>query len=102
MKSAAVLILLAIMLCALIVVIRIYRRQILAVELSESEKEIYLPVAEYLKTHDTIRNSDVQHLLNRGDSTSNRYLKRLVELVVLIPEGNKKGRGYKRAPGDKS
>jgi ATP-dependent DNA helicase RecG len=76
--------------------------EILAVELSESEKELYLPIAEYLKTHDTIRNSDVQHLLNRGDSTSNRYLKRLVELGVLIPEGNNKGRVYKRAPGDKS
>jgi ATP-dependent DNA helicase RecG len=76
--------------------------EILAVELSESEKELYLPIAEYLKTHDTIRNSDVQHLLNRGDSTSNRHLKRLVELGVLIPEGKNKGRVYRRAPGDKS
>ena len=79
-----------------------YMMEILAAELKESEKEIYLPIVEYLKTHDTIKNADVQRLIKKKDSSANRYLTKLVELGVLIPEGNNKGRIYRRAPGDKS
>ena len=76
--------------------------EILAATLSEAEKELYLPRAEYLKSHDVIRNSDVKQLINKGGSSANRYLNRLVKLGVLIPEGDNKGRIYRRAPGDKS
>ena len=76
--------------------------EILAATLSEAEKELYLPIAEYLKSHDVIRNSDVKQLINKGGSSANRYLNRLVKLGVLIPEGDNKGRIYRRAPGDKS
>lgn len=31
-----------------------------------------------------------------------RYLARLVDLGVLIPEGEKRGRIYKRCPGNKT
>ena len=70
--------------------------EILARDLSETEKEIYLPIAEYLKTHDTIKNADIMRLTQRGSSSANRYLNRLVELKILNPEGDNKGRFYRR------
>lgn len=70
--------------------------EILVGDLSEPEKEIYLPIAEYLKTHDTIKNADIMRLTQRGSSSANRYLNRLVELKILNPEGDNKGRFYRR------
>ena len=70
--------------------------EILVGDLSETEKEIYLPIAEYLKTHDTIKNADIMRLTQRGSSSANRYLNRLVELKILNPEGDNKGRFYRR------
>lgn len=51
---------------------------------------------EYLKTHDTIRNSDVMSITKKGSTSANRYLRRLVELEVLDSEGEKRGRVYRR------
>ena len=59
-------------------------------------KMVYLPIAEYLKTHETIKNADVMRLTEKKSTSANRYLQRLVELEVLVPEGNKKGRVYRR------
>ena len=73
--------------------------EILINNLSDSEKEIYLPIAEYLKTHDTIKNADIMKLTQKGSTSANRYLNRLVGLKVLNPEGNKKGRFYHRVSG---
>lgn len=70
--------------------------EVLSKELSESEKMVYLPIAEYLKTHETIKNADVMRLTEKKSTSANRYLQRLVELEVLVPEGNKKGRVYRR------
>ncbi len=35
-------------------------------------------------------------LTEKKSTSANRYLQRLVELEVLVPEGNKKGRVYRR------
>ena len=70
--------------------------EILSRELTEKEKEVYLPVAEYLKTHKFIKNADVMRLTGKGSSSTNRYLTRLVDLEILAPEGEKKGRIYRR------
>ena len=52
--------------------------EILSKELSEAEKIIYAPIAEFLKTHETIKNSDVMSITHKGPSSANRYLSRLV------------------------
>lgn len=70
--------------------------EILSEELSETEKIIYAPIAEFLKTHETIKNSDVMSITHKGPTSANRYLSRLVKLKVLTSEGNKKGRIYRR------
>lgn len=72
--------------------------EILTTELTDSEKEVYLPIAEYLKNHEVIKNSDGMRLTGKSAPTVNRYFSRLIELDVLIPEGNKKGRVYRRMP----
>ncbi len=72
--------------------------EILTCNLSESEKELYLPIVEYLKTHDTIKNADAVKLTGKSSQTVNRYFARLVELGVLIAEGDNKGRFYIRKP----
>ena len=69
---------------------------ILSKSLSESEKEIYLPIVEYLKTHETIKNADGVRLTGKSAPTINRYFSRLIDLDVLVPEGEKKGRLYRR------
>ena len=70
--------------------------EVLSKELSESEKMVYLPIVDYLKTHETIKNADVMRLTEKKSTSANRYLQRLVELEVLVPEGKKKGRVYRR------
>lgn len=70
--------------------------EILTSKLSENEKELYLPIVEYLKTHDTIKNSVGVKLTDKSKQTVNRYLTNLVKLDVLIPIGDKKGREYRR------
>ena len=72
--------------------------EILVTELTEAEKELYLPIVEYLKTHDTIKNADAVKLTGKSAPTVNRYFARLVELSVLVAEGDKKGRIYRRKP----
>ena len=73
--------------------------EILTSNLTETEKEIYFPIVEYLKTHDTIKNADIMRLTHKGSTSANRYLNRLVELKVLSPEGDNKGRLYRRMLG---
>ena len=73
--------------------------EILTASLTEAEKEIYLPIADYLKTHETIKTADVIQLTGKGSSSANRYLTRLMKLQVLDPEGEKKGRIYRRRKG---
>ena len=70
--------------------------EILSTKLEEAEKELYLPIAEYLKTHDIIKNADGVKLTGKSAPTVNRYFARLVELDVLVAEGDKKGRIYRR------
>lgn len=73
--------------------------EILSLELDEKEKAIYLPIADYLRDHETIKNSDVMKLTGKGSSSANRYLLRLVGLKVLEPEGEKRYRVYRRISG---
>ena len=73
--------------------------EILSRELTESEKVLYEPLADFLKTHDVIKNADVMRISGKGSTTANRYLARLVELQVVDPEGEKKGRIYRRKKG---
>ena len=70
--------------------------EILSRELTESEKKLYEPLADFLKTHEIIKNADVMRISGKGSTTANRYLNRLVDLQILNPEGEKKGRIYRR------
>lgn len=70
--------------------------EILSAQLDEEEKKTYLPIVDFLKSHDVIRNSDVVGIINKSSPTANRYLARLVQLGILITEGEKKGRVYRR------
>ena len=70
--------------------------EILSKELSETEKALYLPIAEFLKTHETIKSGDVAKATGKSPDTAKRYLRRLVELDILIPKGKNKGRFYRR------
>lgn len=72
--------------------------EILSKSLSEPEKELYLPIVEYLKTHETIKNANGVKLTGKSAPTVNRYFARLIELDILIPEGENKGRIYRRKP----
>ena len=69
---------------------------ILSRELSDPEKIIYEPIAGFLKTHEIIKNADVMRITGKKSSSTNRYLNRLVELQILDPEGENKGRFYRR------
>lgn len=70
--------------------------EILSSQLSDDEKKLYLPIAEFLKTHDVIRNADAADLIKKSAPTANRYLTKLVQLKILVPEGENKGRIYRR------
>lgn len=70
--------------------------EILSSQLSDEEKELYLPIAEFFKTHDVIKNPDVVDLIHKSAPTANRYLARLVQLGIIVSEGNTKGRIYRR------
>lgn len=69
---------------------------ILSRELSDTEKIIYEPIAGFLRTHEIIKNADVMRITGKKSSSTNRYLNRLVELQILDPEGENKGRFYRR------
>ena len=73
--------------------------KILSRELNESEKPIYVPIAEFLKSHEIIKNADMMRITGKKSSSTNRYLNRLVELQILDPKGENKGRFYRRRKG---
>ena len=51
-----------------------------------------------MKTHETIKNADGVRITGKSAPTVNRYFSRLVELGVLVAEGDNKGRIYRRNP----
>jgi hypothetical protein len=53
-------------------------------------------IVPYIK----IKNSDVMRITHKGSTSANRYLARLVKLEVLSPEGEKRGRIYRRRRAD--
>jgi Fic family protein len=50
------------------------------------------------ESHETIKIADEVKLTGKAAPTVNRYFARLIELGVLIPEGENKGRRYRRKP----
>ena len=54
-------------------------------------------IVPYIK----IKNSDVMRITHKGSTSANRYLARLVKLEVLSPEGEKRGRIYRRRRADR-
>lgn len=69
---------------------------IISKDLSNREKKKLLPIAEYLKEHDTITSKIVAELTGKTISTAQRYINRLIDLDVLRKEGTTNGLLYKR------
>ena len=63
---------------------------------SDKDKDKLLPIIDYLKTHDAITRQKAEELTKKSLSTVNRYLQRLIELGILIPEGQSVSTVYKR------
>ncbi len=70
--------------------------EILSKELSEKEKKKILPIVQYLQEHNSISRQDAEKLTGKAMSTVNRYLHRLIELDVLVPEGKSVSLVYRR------
>lgn len=64
-------------------------------KLTDNEKQAYLLISDFLKTHSSISNSDAQILLNKSASTVRRYLNALVQQELLIASGERKARKYR-------
>lgn len=69
---------------------------ILSRELTDKEKTRFLPIAEFLKTNKTISKQDVIDITGKGDTSAKNYLKKLVDLDVLIKEGDSVSTIYRR------
>ena len=70
---------------------------ILSERLTNREKERIDPLFQYLKSHDVIDVRVAMQLTGKSSSTANRYIGRLVELGVLVQEGQSKSTVYRRA-----
>lgn len=66
------------------------------INLSDKDKDKLVPIVDYLKTHDVITRQKAEELTKKSLSTVNRYLQRLIELGILIPEGKSVSTVYKR------
>ncbi|MBR1494010.1 MAG: putative DNA binding domain-containing protein [Acidaminococcaceae bacterium] len=64
--------------------------------LSDKDKDKLLPIIDYLKTHDAITRQKAEELTKKSLSTVTRYLQRLIEMEILIPEGQSVSTVYKR------
>lgn len=69
---------------------------ILSDRLSVTEKKKMLPLAEYLKEHDTITTKIAAELTGRTVSTAQRYINRLIQLNVLKAVGKSTTVFYQR------
>ena len=70
---------------------------ILSERLTDREKEKIDPLFQYLKSHDVIDVRVAMQLTGKSSSTANRYIGRLVELGVLVQEGQSRSTVYRRA-----
>ncbi|MBQ9015265.1 MAG: putative DNA binding domain-containing protein [Firmicutes bacterium] len=68
----------------------------LSTHLSDAEKERFLPVVEYLKTHNSITSARVKEITGKSKDTSLRLIKRLIDLEVLEKRGDSKNTAYHR------
>lgn len=64
--------------------------------LSEKEKKRILPIVEHLKTHETITREEAEILTGKSLSTVTRYLNRMIELDMLVSEGQSVSTVYKK------
>ncbi|MDO4554488.1 MAG: ATP-binding protein [Lachnospiraceae bacterium] len=64
--------------------------------LSVKEYERLLPIIEYLEDNQEIKTDTAEQLTGKSAATAWRYLKKLVEVGVLEPDGNTNNAGYKR------
>lgn len=67
-----------------------HMKDILSDALKEREKKIVLPLVDYFEEHDSISSADAAALIQMSVATATRYLRKMVELGVLV----KKGRSY--------
>jgi predicted HTH transcriptional regulator len=71
-------------------------REILFSKMEGEELKLYVSIAEFLKSHDVIKTADVIRITQKSRASANRYLTVLVKLGILKPEGDNKGRVYRR------
>lgn len=64
--------------------------------LNVKEYERLLPIIEFLEDNQEIRTDIAEQLTGKSAATAWRYLKRLVEVEVLEPDGNTNNAGYRR------
>ena len=69
---------------------------ILSRELSDKEKGKMLPIVKYLQVNDTITKQIVISLTGKSSSTAKGYLTRLLDLNVLVKDGDSVSTIYRR------
>lgn len=65
-------------------------------DLSESEKKKLFPVVEFLKINPVITKQDVIGITGRAESTAKRYLNLLIDINILVKEGDSVATIYRR------
>ena len=68
----------------------VHMKDVLSKTLKEREKKKLLPLVDYFGEHDSISSADAAALIEMSVASATRYLRKMVELGVLV----KKGRSY--------
>ena len=68
----------------------VHMKDVLSKTLKEREKKKLLPLVDYFEEHDSISSADAAALIEMSVASATRYLRKMVELGVLV----KKGRSY--------
>ena len=70
-------------------------QEVLSNELKEREKKIFLPLVEYYETHDEITTATAAEITGKSEKSAYRYLKKLVDLGVVVQEGQSHNTVYR-------
>lgn len=64
--------------------------------LSDKERKKILPIIEYLKANDTIKPQTARRVTGKSKTTVYRYLQQLIELDIIVSQGDSVSTTYKR------
>lgn len=76
-------------------------KEVLKEVLAAKDYEKLLPIIEYLEIHEMITTQTAERITNKSYATAWRYLKKLVDIGVVEPDGNTNNAGYKIKAGQR-